>query len=135
MLRCLLEPINRLLRALLHALTLIIPPSQVVLRHVDSLLGGFAIPINGHLPVLRNSVAVGAAGAELVLRRSIALLRRLTQPFRRLLCALLHPLAVVIPPSQVVLGCAVPLFGGFPIPISGLDPVLRNALAVGAANA
>ena len=64
-----------------------------------ALLRGFAIPINGFLQILSDSVAIGIADAQIVLGVVMPLLRRQLEPVNRLLCALLHALTPIIPPA------------------------------------
>ena len=95
-----------------------------------SLLGGFAVPIDGLCVIFRDPLSVFIADSEVVLGCCISLLGCFAVPVGGLCVIFRYPLAVLIAVSEVVLGCCMSLLGGFAVPVGGLCVIFRYPLAV-----
>src|SRR5437667_845789 len=97
--------------------------SQLDLALGQSLLRRLAKPVHGLAGICGPAKARFANDAQVVLRFDVALLRRWSEPFRRLREILHHPLPCGVDEAEVDLSLYIAPFGGFAKPLGGFGGI------------
>ena len=112
-----------------HTVTIFIEDSHSHFSRCQTLVRGFAHPIQCLLQISGHTEAFGIQDGEIVLALRIALLCRETQPFRGLRVVRGHSSALEIHLRQIAFTGRVVLIGGLAKPFDSLRIVFANAVA------
>ena len=109
--RSFVKPRNSLLEIHAHSHAVTVTNPQIELRLRQSLIRGFAIPLRPLNNVSRCSMTIHERQPQVVLGGGIALKSGLAKPPRRLLRVLLHPVAIMVAGTKIILCDRISVIG------------------------